>query len=272
MPRYLGARRRARTHYFPPPTGGWNDRDALDDMAQNDAIVLDNLIPDLNGVNLRGGYADHATGLGAKVETIMTYSPADGTDEMFAAAGTSVFDVTSAGAVGAAVITSTGNARWSKTMHGTTAGQFLVMCNGVVWCCALQWQYMGDGNLYGRRGRGGSGFRCLVQSAPFLHREELDERLVSTCLFCGFRRGNEGRPEPSDEGGRQARIHRDVVPGRRRRSGRYDLLHDLEGGGHRLCRHRPRRRGNVVACRCLRHAAPDRRPSGDPVRCRCRAC
>ena len=115
---------------IPASITGWNARDALPNMNPTDAIILDNLIPTTTGLTLRPGYSTHVTGLGASVETLMTHSAPDGTDTMFGAAGTSVYDVTVAGAVGAAVVSSTVNARWIHTMFATSGGNFLVCANG----------------------------------------------------------------------------------------------------------------------------------------------
>lgn len=115
---------------LPPPTGGWNARDPLPEMEPEDAIVLDNIIPGTGAASLRLGYSSHATGLGSYVETLMEYSPPSGTNELFAAVPSAIYDVTSAGAVGAAEISSLTNGRWQHTMFATTGGNFLVCANG----------------------------------------------------------------------------------------------------------------------------------------------
>jgi hypothetical protein len=89
-------------------------------MAPTDAVTLDNLFPGVSSVALRGGYANHATGMSGQVETLMTYN-GGATDKMFAIASGSVYDVTSAGAVGAAVVTGLTNSRW-ESANITTAG------------------------------------------------------------------------------------------------------------------------------------------------------
>lgn len=109
----------ARVVRLPPPTGGWNTRDAVSAMPAEDAIVLDNWLPDVNGLSIRKGYTTHATGIVA--QTLMEYSPASGSSRLFAASATGIFDVTVAGAVGAAVVAAT-NARWSHTIFSTGAG------------------------------------------------------------------------------------------------------------------------------------------------------
>jgi len=114
---------------IPAPIGGWNARDPLSAMPPQDAVTLVNFIPGTEGVSLRPGYTSHATGFGAAVQTLMEYgSPS--ANKLFAASGTSIYDATSAGAIGAAAVSSTVNAIWSHTMFGTSAGNYLVCANG----------------------------------------------------------------------------------------------------------------------------------------------
>ena len=41
------------------PSGGWNTRDPVSQMSPKDAVVLNNLIPDTNGVSIRPGYVQY---------------------------------------------------------------------------------------------------------------------------------------------------------------------------------------------------------------------
>ena len=81
----------------PPPTGGWNTRDSLENMPPTDALVLDTLIPRLGRVEARKGYETFVTGIaatlsasgtagwtGAPVQTLM--SLVDGSTEYFVGA------------------------------------------------------------------------------------------------------------------------------------------------------------------------------------------
>lgn len=120
----------SRSSSLPAPVGGWNARDSMVEMDATDAVMLTNWYPSTTEVALRYGYTRHATGLGAQVESIATYSSGSA-DKMFAAAGTSIYDVTSGGAVGAAVVSGMTNARWEWANAGTAAGQFLYLANGV---------------------------------------------------------------------------------------------------------------------------------------------
>ena len=56
------------------PVGGLNARDALANMPPEDAVILDNWLPDATSVYLRNGYTSWATGFPGAVKTLMTYS------------------------------------------------------------------------------------------------------------------------------------------------------------------------------------------------------
>ncbi len=119
----------ARVASIPAPVGGWNARDSIANMDREDAVTLLNMFPNVSSVVLRGGSTSHATGLGSQVETLMDYSGA-ATQKLFAIAGTSIYDVTSAGAVGAPVVTGLTNARWEFTNVTTAGGHYIYAVNG----------------------------------------------------------------------------------------------------------------------------------------------
>jgi hypothetical protein len=68
--------------------------------------------------------------LGDPVESLLVWNATTGVDELFGAAGTSIFDVTASGAVGAAVVTGLTNARWQAANISTAGGHFLIIVNG----------------------------------------------------------------------------------------------------------------------------------------------
>lgn len=113
----------------PAPIGGLNARDSLAAMPPTDAVTLDNFFPSLTSVDLRRGYSNWVTGLPADVESLMPYTNATAA-KLFAASGTAIYDTTSTGAVGAAVVSGQANARWQYTNYGTTGGQYLYCVNG----------------------------------------------------------------------------------------------------------------------------------------------
>lgn len=89
---------RGKSHAVVAPVGGWNTRDALDVMRPEDAVTLENWFPDEGKVVLRGGYAQHATGVGSgDVETVAEFHSGS-TRKLIAAGGGSIYDATSSGA------------------------------------------------------------------------------------------------------------------------------------------------------------------------------
>lgn len=121
----------AKSTTFPAPTGGWNTRDPIASMSPQYATILDNWFPQLNDLLLRKGYSSHATGV-STVESLMVYNAIDGTQKMFAASGTAIHDVSSSGAVGAAVQSGLSNARWYDVNFTNSSGTSYLCCfNGV---------------------------------------------------------------------------------------------------------------------------------------------
>lgn len=120
----------SRTVSIPAPTGGWDTRQSRANMPAHHAVILDNFFPETEQVTLRGGSASHATGLGGPVQTILEYTGTDGANEIFGCANGDIFDVSSAGAVGAAKVTGMTNNKWQFVNIGTSGGQFLLATNG----------------------------------------------------------------------------------------------------------------------------------------------
>lgn len=114
----------------PIPVGGLDTRSALSDMPEDNAVVMDNWFPGTEKITLRNGFAAHATGLPGDVESLIGYTALTGAGKMFAASGTAIYDVTSAGAVGAAVVTGLTNARFQHVQIGTSGGNFILIMNG----------------------------------------------------------------------------------------------------------------------------------------------
>lgn len=122
----------ARVQTVNAPMFGWNTRDARSTMSPQDAIFLDNMFVDvaepdgrLGSVSSRNGYEEYATGLGDDVETLAEYSVGTSID-FLAAAGANIYDVSSDGAVGAALGTGYSSARWQTQNFST----LMFLCNG----------------------------------------------------------------------------------------------------------------------------------------------
>ena len=130
-PRAMVQGNAAQVQSLPAPLGGWNARDSLANMEPTDAITLINMFPTVSNLTLRGGYTKHATGMSGKVQTIMVYN-AGATSKIFAVTSLgSIFDVTAAGAVGAAVVTGLTNGIWEYINITTAGGSYLMAVNGV---------------------------------------------------------------------------------------------------------------------------------------------
>lgn len=121
---------RTKSKAIPACVGGWNAKNSLADMPEEDAIILDNYFPDGTKITQRQGFEEHATAMSGSVETLMVYSPTDGVQELFAANDGNIYDVSSSGNVGTAAVDSLTNDRWQYVNMGTSGGQFLICFNG----------------------------------------------------------------------------------------------------------------------------------------------
>ena len=116
---------------IPAPVGGWNERDSIANMKSHYAVVLENWFPQSSDIQIRQGSAEHATGLGAQVETLMPYRPVTGSHKIFGIAGGKIYNATAVGAVGAADVSGLTNSRWQHINFTTSGGNYLIAVNGV---------------------------------------------------------------------------------------------------------------------------------------------
>jgi hypothetical protein len=121
----------ARVVNLPAPVGGWNARDSLAEMPPTDAVSLTNWWPTTSDVMVRMGYQTFATGLPTQVNSLMPYNPSSGSQKLFAASGSSIYDISAGGAVGAPVLTSLTSSVFGYTNFATQAGPYLLCVNGV---------------------------------------------------------------------------------------------------------------------------------------------
>ena len=141
---------RSQTVSVAAPIGGWNARDALGAMDPLDAVTLTNFWPGTNSVILRNGYTKYATGITGTVQSILAYSSGT-SNQLFAAAVDSIYDVTAGGAVGAADVTGLSNAKFQYINMTTTGGSYLMCVNGVDKLRTYDgsaWHKDGDGSPY----------------------------------------------------------------------------------------------------------------------------
>lgn len=100
----------AKVKPVPAPVGGWNARDSLDGMKEDEAYLLDNWIPDVGKCRLRNGYSSYATGMTSNVETLAEFN-SGATHKFLAASNGNIWDISSAGAA-SSLGSGFGNNRW----------------------------------------------------------------------------------------------------------------------------------------------------------------
>lgn len=121
----------SQTAELPAPVGGLNARDSIAQMGPVDAVILTNYVCATTDVALRDGYANFATGLPGLVRSLLVYNAPNGGQKMFAASGSNIYEVTSGGAVGAAVVTGLGSDKWQQINFATSGGNYLYIVNGI---------------------------------------------------------------------------------------------------------------------------------------------
>jgi hypothetical protein len=113
------------------PTKGWYVGSPMAAAPPDTAFLLENAFPEIDYVRIRGGATQFATGMVGKIQTLLVYT--DGTlSRMFAYNAGNIYDVSSAGAVGAALVTGLSTtAIMSYIQFAGLGGQYLVCANGV---------------------------------------------------------------------------------------------------------------------------------------------
>lgn len=112
------------------PLAGLNALSPLMALRENEAIVLENFFPAADGLAMRPGYVEHATGAPESVDRLCVYSQPTGGEELFAVTSSGIYDVSSAGAFGSAVSALT-NGEVITSAISTGAGSYLYFVNGV---------------------------------------------------------------------------------------------------------------------------------------------
>lgn len=115
---------------YPSPVGGWNARDALAAMIPIDAVDLENWYPGTSYCEIRGGYLNHLTAMTGDGKTLVVHNGLSGTNKLFCATVSNVYDASSAGTAGASVASVT-NGKFQWVNYGDGTNQWLIMVNGV---------------------------------------------------------------------------------------------------------------------------------------------
>lgn len=113
----------------PAPVGGVNARDALAAMPPTDAISMDNWFCGPSFVQIRNGSQNWATGLPSFVETVMAYNGLP-TRKLFGVSNGAIYDITTSGAVGSALVTGLSTSRLQHAMFNAGGGNVLVWASG----------------------------------------------------------------------------------------------------------------------------------------------
>lgn len=116
---------------IPAPVGGWNAISPLAAMDVKDAVILDNWIPRAGYVEVRKGSRAWAIGASDPVESLLVYrGNASGVDEMYAAAGPKLFDVTTLGTGFGTDVKDILSARIQSINFSNDGDQWLLCYNG----------------------------------------------------------------------------------------------------------------------------------------------
>lgn len=135
---------------LPAPTLGWNARDALANMNAQDAVILENMFPSPSDVVVRNGYTNFFYGFTGQCETIMQYSGA-ATNKLLIIAGGKIYNASSGGAAGAAMVTGLTNSRFQYVNNTTAGGNYIQGVNGadkMIVFDGTNWHKDGDGAPY----------------------------------------------------------------------------------------------------------------------------
>lgn len=112
------------------PTRGWFVGENVANAKKGSALILDNWFPTENKIRLRRGKEEHVNGMTDPVGSLFVYESGS-VEKFFAVAGGSIFDASSAGAIGAAVHTGLTEDKVKTALLTTSGGvQFLTVVNG----------------------------------------------------------------------------------------------------------------------------------------------
>lgn len=153
---------------LPAPVGGLNARDSYAAMPPTDAVVLSNFFPTPSYLAVRNGFANWVTSIPSAVHTLACYSQAGGTRKLFAVAGSNLYDVTTQGALGSAVVSSLSLDWWQFVNFGAGGNQYLVMVDGadpMLLYNGRGWESCGDGTGATITSGTASGTTCTITTA-----------------------------------------------------------------------------------------------------------
>ena len=127
--RFARRRQVSSAYNLPGPVRGLNARDAYTNMKPQDALTLTNVFPETSYCVVRRGSTSWATGMTNPIRTLMTWFGTTGSDKLFAAESTKIWDVTASGAATLSV-SGRASADWQWTNITNSGGSYLVAVNG----------------------------------------------------------------------------------------------------------------------------------------------
>ena len=152
-------RQTAQTVTVTAPIGGWNAISSLQSMSPNEAVIIDNWFCLPTELQVRQGYTEWATGITGTATSFLNYEPPHGSSKFFVAANNSgackIYDVSTYGAVGAAVVSGLTSAQFHYACMSNTGGHFMFAVNGNDKMCLYDgttWYTITNSGTYGITG------------------------------------------------------------------------------------------------------------------------
>jgi hypothetical protein len=122
------ARAASRATTIQAPIGGLNAYDSIANMPVQDAVLMKNMYPQPFGALVRKGYEEWVGAI-TNIESLLTWSGADGSDKMWAVSTNgNLYDVTNT--IITTSVTGLTNARWQFTNFANSAGSHMLTFNG----------------------------------------------------------------------------------------------------------------------------------------------
>jgi hypothetical protein len=116
---------------IPAPTGGWNAKDPLDIMPENDAVSLVNIFPETGTCTFRSGFREHADSMGTdEIQTLAQFVKADGTKYLLAGANGNIYNASTYGGAGASLGSGFTSNKWQTTNFRASGATYIVFFNG----------------------------------------------------------------------------------------------------------------------------------------------
>jgi hypothetical protein len=121
----------AQSRSIPAPTGGWDAYNSIASMPVDSAVILDNVIPRSGYCELRRGFVEQSTGAPSQVNSLIPWrGGAPGSDKLFAAAGTAIYDASTAGTALTVAFSPITSDIFQYVSFANPAGAFTIAVNG----------------------------------------------------------------------------------------------------------------------------------------------